>query len=128
MENPQHLKYTKTHEWVHQQDDARLRVGITQHAQKLLGDVVFVELPEQEKECNAGDELAVIESVKAAADVYAPVAGVVVAVNHALLESPALINSDPYGSGWLVEIRSHDPQAMNNLLDAKQYQQQTQES
>ncbi len=114
------LKFTTSHEWVKTGDDS-MSVGITEHAQQLLGDLVFVELPEEGQEVQAGDELGVVESVKAASDVYAPVSGVVVAVNQDVSSNPALINTDPYGAGWLVKIKARDPEELNRLLSAAEY-------
>ena len=115
------LKFTATHEWL-QVGDNEVTVGITEHAQQLLGDMVFVELPQEGDEVSAGEELGVVESVKAASDFYAPVSGVVTAVNQLVSENPALVNSDPLGAGWLVKIRATNPSEMNNLLNAEQYQ------
>lgn len=114
------LKYTKTHEWLRTGAD-EMTVGITEHAQQLLGDMVFVELPEQGDVVNAGDELGVVESVKAASDFYAPISGTVVAVNQAVSDNPALVNSDPYEAGWLVKIKASNPDEINNLLTEEQY-------
>ena len=115
------LKFTQTHEWL-QADADEMIVGITEHAQQLLGDMVFVDLPEEGDEVKAGDELGVVESVKAASDFYAPISGVVVAVNQQVSENPALVNSDPYGAGWLVKIKASNLAELDNLLDADQYQ------
>ena len=117
------LKFTTTHEWVNPGSDA-LAVGITEHAQQLLGDLVFIELPEEGREVNAGDELGVVESVKAASDFYAPISGVVVAVNQDVSADPALVNTDPYGAGWLVKIKARDPEELNQLLNAAEYNSQ----
>lgn len=115
------LKYTKTHEWLKEEQDEVL-VGITDHAQQLLGDMVFVELPEIGDSVSAGDELGVVESVKAASDFYAPISGVVTAVNEAVVADPAIVNSDPYQAGWLVKIKPSQPQELKSLLTAEQYQ------
>ena len=115
------LKFTSTHEWLQTGED-EVTIGITEHAQQLLGDMVFVELPEEGDELKAGDELGVVESVKAASDFYAPVSGVVIAINQQVSENPALVNSDPYGAGWLVKMRVSDPDELNALLNAEQYQ------
>ena len=117
------LKFTKTHEWVKPGSDT-LSVGITEHAQQLLGDLVFIELPEEGKKVDAGDELGVVESVKAASDFYAPVSGVVVAVNQDVSSNPALVNTDPYGAGWLVKIKASNPDELNQLLNAADYNHQ----
>ena len=117
------LKYTKTHEWVKLSSDA-MSVGITEHAQQLLGDLVFIELPAEGKEVQAGDELGVVESVKAASDFYAPISGVVVAVNQEASSNPELVNSDPLGAGWLVKIKANNPDELNQLLNAAEYNNQ----
>ncbi|MEN0073840.1 MAG: glycine cleavage system protein GcvH [Paracraurococcus sp.] len=114
------LKFTKDHEWVRQDGDAAV-IGITDHAQNALGDVVFVELPEVRREVAAGEACAVVESVKAASDVYAPIAGRVVEVNAALAEDPALINQDPAGQGWFFKIEPKDPAEIAALLDEVAY-------
>lgn len=114
------LKFTHTHEWVQAGQDCMI-IGITDHAQQLLGDMVFVELPEEGSQVNAGDELGVVESVKAASDFYAPVSGVVVEVNQHVNSNPALVNTDPYGAGWLVKLRANNPDELNNLLTSDQY-------
>ena len=116
-----HLKFTSTHEWI-AADQEEMTVGITDHAQQLLGDMVFVELPVVGDEVNSGDEIGVLESVKAASDFYAPISGVIVAVNQQVSENPALVNSDPYGNGWLVKIKPHNPDEVEMLLDDEQYQ------
>jgi glycine cleavage system H protein len=115
------LKFTATHEWLQSGAD-EVTIGITDHAQQLLGDMVFVELPEIGDEVNAGQELGVVESVKAASDFYAPISGVVTAVNEAVSENPALVNSEPYSAGWLVKIKPTNLSEMNDLLNADQYQ------
>ncbi len=119
---PSHLKYTKTHEWAQKLDDGTIRVGITDHAQDLLGDMVFVELPETGRHVKAGEECAVVESVKAASDIYSPIAGEIVEVNPAVTDGPEVVNKDPYGQGWLLRIRPSDQQGFNQLLDATRYQ------
>ncbi|KTD76626.1 glycine cleavage system protein GcvH [Legionella waltersii] len=115
------LKFTKTHEWLKDGQD-EVTVGITDHAQQLLGDMVFIELPEIGDEVNAGDELGVVESVKAASDFYAPVSGIVTAINEAAAENPAIVNSDPYQAGWLVKLKPNHRDEINQLLTADQYQ------
>ncbi len=120
-DTPKHLKFTQTHEWLNS-DQEDMSVGITEHAQQLLGDMVFVELPEIGKEVKAGEELGVVESVKAASDFYAPISGVIVAVNQQASEDPAIVNQDPYGAGWLVKIKASHPDEIKALLDAEQYQ------
>ncbi|MBI2779030.1 MAG: glycine cleavage system protein GcvH [Gammaproteobacteria bacterium] len=118
---PANLKYTKSHEWVELLADGTLRVGITDHAQDLLGDMVFVELPEPGRSVTAGQECAVVESVKAASDVYSPVSGEVVAVNEALGGSPDLVNKDAYGEGWMMRIKPSSLAELDSLLDANAY-------
>jgi glycine cleavage system H protein len=121
---PENLRYTESHEWVDPADDEALKIGITDHAQGQLGDLVFVELPAVGDEFDQGDACAVVESVKAASDIYAPVAGEVVAVNEALEDDPALVNTDPYGEGWLFAIKPAEEGAVEDLLDAETYAQQ----
>lgn len=120
-EIPSDLRYTESHEWVRAEDDGILQVGITDHAQSQLGDLVFVELPEVGDGVKAGDACAVVESVKAASDVYSPVSGEVTAVNESLQDSPELVNQDAYGDGWLFAIKPEDEGEMENLLDAEAY-------
>ena len=119
---PKSLQYSKTHEWVRRDGDI-LTIGITDHAQTMLGDLVYVELPEPESNIELGQECAVVESVKAAADVYCPVSGEVIEINEALLETPQLINEDPYGKGWLFRIRPYENDALK-LLNSEQYSKQ----
>lgn len=121
-EIPTHLRCTKDHEWVAEMDDGTALVGITDHAQAALGDLVFVELPEMRRDVEAGDVCAVVESVKAASDVFAPVAGNIVEVNVALDESPEIVNADPYGDGWLFRIAPVSPADLEELLDAEAYE------
>ena len=121
---PQELKYTVEHEWVRPPgaaQDAVVRVGITGYAQEALGDIVYVSLPEPGTTVGAGDALGEVESTKSVSDVYAPLAGQVVSRNEQLSTAPELINSDPYGEGWLIEIRVSDPSALEGLLDAAGY-------
>jgi glycine cleavage system H protein len=120
-EFPLELRYLKSHEWAKQEGNV-IVVGISDHAQEALGDVVYVELPEVDAECQAGDEIAVVESVKAASDIYAPVAGTVVEVNLKLEDSPELVNERPYADGWFFKIKVSDPAAFGGLLTALQYQ------
>lgn len=117
---PAELRYLKTHEWVRLEGDLAV-VGISDHAQHALGDVVYVELPEAGAACVAGAEVAVVESVKAASDIYAPVDGVIVEVNDALEEAPELVNEAPYGDGWFFRIRVKDPAVVESLLGADEY-------
>ena len=122
---PGDLRYTAEHEWVRADDDGRLRVGITHYAQDALGDVVFVSLPEPGTSVSAGQTLGEVESTKSVSEIYAPVAGEVVARNEALTARPELINADPYGEGWIVEIMPSDAAAAAGLLDAAGYEQLT---
>lgn len=119
---PENLKYTASHEWVKSMPDGSLVVGITDHAQALLGDLVYVELPAVGKEVGAGKECAVVESVKAASDVYAPVSGKVVEVNTKLSDVPETLNKDAYDTGWMFRLQPSNPKDMTSLLDAKAYQ------
>lgn len=119
---PPELKYTKTHEWVKTQSDGSVTVGITDHAQALLGDMVFVELPESEREFKQAAEMAVLESVKAAADVYSPISGKVIETNTQLKEQPELINKDPYGEGWICKLKPSDPNEITHLMSADNYE------
>lgn len=121
MTIPSDLKYTKTHEWVREDDEGDIYVGITQHAVNLLGDLVFIELPEIESELGAQEEAGVVESVKAASDIYAPITGEIIAINEALVDSPELVNTDPYGDGWIFKMRPHDEAELSQLLDADAY-------
>ncbi|KAA9002697.1 glycine cleavage system protein GcvH [Affinibrenneria salicis] len=119
---PAELKYTASHEWVQDEGDGIYSIGITEHAQELLGDMVFIDLPEVGALFNAGDECAVAESVKAASDIYAPIGGEVVEINEELENAPELVNSAPYAEGWLFRIRAADETELNDLLDAESYQ------
>ncbi len=118
---PKDLRYTDSHEWLELQDDGNWRVGITDHAQSQLGELVFVELPEVEDEVGSGDACGVVESVKAASDIYAPITGTITAVNDNLEDEPDLINSDCYGDGWLFEISAADDAQLAELMDAEAY-------
>ncbi|MGJ0193676.1 glycine cleavage system protein GcvH [Pantoea sp. RRHST58] len=118
---PNELKYRDSHEWVRKEADGTFTVGITEHAQELLGDMVFVDLPDVGNSYSAGDECAVAESVKAASDIYAPVSGEIVAVNEALGDAPELVNSEPYAAGWLFRIKASDESELDSLLDADAY-------
>ena len=119
---PQELRYTPTHEWVRVEADNMVTVGITDHAQHLLGDLVFVELPKLDKQAAAGQEVAVVESVKTAADVYSPVSGKVVAINENLQQTPGIVNTDPYGAGWLFRLQIADQSELKKLLDSAKYE------
>ncbi|UHM91368.1 glycine cleavage system protein GcvH [Rahnella victoriana] len=118
---PADLKYASSHEWVRSEGNGVYTVGITEHAQELLGDMVFVDLPEVGREVTAGEDCAVAESVKAASDIYSPVSGEIVAVNGELEGSPELVNSEPYGSGFLFQIKASDESELAKLLDAEAY-------
>ncbi|HEV7985498.1 MAG TPA: glycine cleavage system protein GcvH [Steroidobacteraceae bacterium] len=118
---PADLKFARSHEWIRQLGDGTAEVGISDHAQHALGDLVFVELPDIGRALSAGEACAVVESVKAASDVFAPVAGTVVAVNDQLRHTPELINRDPYGGGWLLRLRAQPSSADTGLLSAGEY-------
>jgi len=120
MNVPENLRYTKDHEWVLLEGDVA-KVGITDHAQEELTDVVFVELPEEGRSCDADDPVAVVESVKAASDIYSPVAGEIIEGNAALEADPALANTDPFGAGWIFKIRVADVAAVEALMSADEY-------
>jgi glycine cleavage system H protein len=121
MSTQSNLKYTKSHEWVRLEDDGTATIGITQHAQELLGDMVFVETPNVGRKLKRGEECAVVESVKAAADVYAPISGEVIAINPELESTPEKINQDAY-SAWLFKLKPENASELNNLLDYAEYQ------
>jgi glycine cleavage system H protein len=118
---PSDVRYTKSHEWVRKRPDGTLELGITDHAQEALGDLVFVEVPDVGREIAAGEACAVVESVKAASDIYCPVAGVIGAGNTALANTPELINRDPYGEGWILRAKPTDASAFDALMDAAAY-------
>lgn len=118
---PSELKYARTHEWVRVEGDIAT-VGITDHAQDALGDLVYVELPEVGDTVAASDEAGVVESVKAASDIYAPVSGEIIAINEALTDSPEIINGDPYHDGWMYRIRMSDAAELEDLLSAEDYE------
>jgi len=118
---PNELKYTKSHEWVRIEDDGSVTIGITDHAQDLLGDMVFIELPETDANYTAGEECAVVESVKAASDVYAPITGEVIAVNEELGDAPETVNQDPFGNGWIFKMTPEDAGEIEELMDAEAY-------
>ena len=121
---PSDLLYTKSHEWVRREDDGTVTIGITDHAQELLGDLVFVETPEVGGNFDAGDDCAVVESVKAASDVYAPISGEVVESNELLANAPETINAEPYGDGWIFRIKPSDETELEDLMDAEAYAEQ----
>lgn len=120
-EIPSELKYTDTHEWVQKNADGTVTIGITDHAQSLLGDLVFIELPELHAVFTRSDESGVVESVKAASDLYSPLSGEVVEINEALLESPSLVNTDPYGDGWIFRLKPEDLAELDHLMTAEDY-------
>jgi glycine cleavage system H protein len=128
MNTPDDLKYAKSHEWVKDNGDGTVTVGITDHAQDALGDIVFVELPQVGTQLTAGDAFGVVESVKAASDVYAPVSGEVLEVNTALEAAPETINDAPYATGWLMKLKVANADELDTLLDASAYQQVVKDS
>jgi glycine cleavage system H protein len=119
---PTNLKYAATHEWVRTESDGTLTIGITDHAQDLLGDVVFVELPEPGTDVEAEDSIAVVESVKAASDIYAPVAGTIIEVNEALADAPETVNESPFEDGWFFKIQPDNIADLDNLMSADEYE------
>ena len=121
---PTELRYTKSHEWVRREDDGSVTIGITDHAQDLLGDLVFVEAPEVGSSYAVGDDCAVVESVKAASDVYSPLTGDIVEANEGLADTPESINSDPYGEGWIFRMKLADEGELDSLMDAAAYSEQ----
>ena len=121
-ELPGDLLFTSEHEWLRKEEDGTITIGITDHAQEALGDLVYVELPEVGQEVVSGGDMAVVESVKAASDVYAPISGEVTAVNEALTEAPEKVNQSPYEDGWLFKLRPKDTGEANELMDADAYQ------
>ncbi|MFM2480328.1 glycine cleavage system protein GcvH [Celerinatantimonas sp. YJH-8] len=118
---PSDLKFTNTHEWVRAEGDGVYTIGISDHAQELLGDMVFIDLPDVGDAVSGGDDCAVAESVKAASDIYSPITGEVVAINEELEDSPELVNSDPYSEGWLFQVKTSDSAEYDDLLDANAY-------
>ena len=120
---PQGLSYVESHEWIRNEGDGIVTIGVTVFAQEQLGDVVFVELPDVGAELVSADEFGVIESVKAASDLFAPVSGEVIAINELLADDPELVNTDPYGDAWLLQIRLSHPEELEHLLDADAYSQ-----
>lgn len=120
-ENPSELKYARSHEWARLEEDGSVTVGITDYAQQALGDVVFVEYPEVGQQVVAAEEAGVVESVKAASDIMAPVSGTVLAVNEVLTDAPETVNEDPYGDGWFFRLEPDDAADLNDLLDAEAY-------
>jgi len=124
---PSDRKYISSHEWIREEDDGTVTVGITDHAQELLGDVVYVELPEIDSEVALEDELAVVESVKAASDIYAPLSGTIIEVNEDLDDAPEIINSSPYDDGWIFKMQPSEPSELDGLIDAESYQDEIEE-
>ena len=120
-ENPEELKYVETHEWVRKEGDGTVIVGITDYAQGALGDVVYIELPEVDSEVEMGDEVAVVESVKAASDIYAPLSGTITEVNESLEGNPELVNTDPYRDGWFFRLKLRDVEELSSLMDSESY-------
>ena len=120
-ENPEELKYAEPHEWVREDGDGTVIVGITDYAQDALGDVVYVELPEVGSEVEMGDEVAVVESVKAASDIYAPLSGTITEVNESLEGNPELVNTDPYRDGWFFRLKLRDVEELSSLIDSESY-------
>ena len=121
MENPGDLRYTESHEWIRREADGSLTIGITAHAQDALGELVYVELPDPGRQVDRGEARIVVESTKAASDVYSPVAGAVLAVNDALAADPQTVNSDPFGDGWLIKLKPTDAGAFDGLMSAADY-------
>lgn len=121
-ELPNELRYAVSHEWARLDDDGLITVGITDHAQEALGDLVFVETPSLDSDVEAGGACAVVESVKAASDIFAPVSGVVVDANGRLTDEPELVNTDPYGDGWIMRIKPEDPDLIEDLMSAEDYE------
>jgi glycine cleavage system H protein len=128
MEYPQELKYTSEHEWVSTEEGNRVRVGITDFAQDALGDVVYVDLPEEGTEVTAGDPFGEVESTKSVSDIYSPVTGRIVERNGNLGETPDLVNRDPYGEGWMVVVEAADPSEIDRLMDAAGYRRMVEEA
>lgn len=124
---PGELKYVSSHEWIRDEGDGVVTIGITDYAQESLGDVVFVETPDVGAEVSAGDDAGVVESVKAASDIYAPLSGTVIEVNEELEDAPENVNNDPYGDGWFFKLKLSDAAEMDDLLSAEEYQEQCEE-
>lgn len=115
------LKFTESHEWIKDNGDGTVTIGISEHAQEMLGDVVFVDLPEVDSEIEAGDSFSLVESVKAASDIYTPITGEIVEINEELEDSPELINEEPYDGGWIAKIKMTDESELDNLTSAEDY-------
>ena len=124
---PDELRYATSHEWIRIEDDGTANVGISDHAQDALGDIVFVELPEPGTSVNAKDEVAVVESVKAASDIYSPVSGSIIAINETLLDAPETVNSSPYENGWFFKIKVSDAAELEELMDTEGYSEHCEE-
>ncbi|MDB4223014.1 glycine cleavage system protein GcvH [Granulosicoccus sp.] len=122
MEIPGDLKFAPSHEWVRVEDDGTLTIGISAHAQEQLGDLVFVETPEIDRVCEAAEGIAVVESVKAASDIYAPVNGTVIDANGELADNPELVNTDPYGEGWIFKIQPDEIEDVTDMMDPDEYE------
>ncbi len=121
MSIPKNLRYSESHEWVRDDGDGVVTIGITDFAQERMTELVYVELPNADREVEAGDELAIVESVKSASDIYTPVSGVVTEVNVALDDDPTLVNTAPYSDGWLFRVRVSDPATLDSMMDAASY-------
>jgi len=126
-EVPEDLRYTASHEWVRVTDDGTVLIGITDHAQDALGDLVYVEVPEEGNHYSAGDAVAVVESTKSASDIYAPIAGTISEANDALVDAPELVNEQPYGDGWIMSIQPDNSDDLEELMDAEAYEDSLQE-
>ena len=122
MSIPEELKYAKSHEWVRDEGDGVVTIGISDYAQEKMTELVYVELPEEDREVEAGEELAVVESVKSASDIYAPVSGTLMEANSAVEDDPTLVNSSPFSDGWLFRIRLSDPAGLDTLMSAAEYE------
>ncbi|HZB03151.1 MAG TPA: glycine cleavage system protein GcvH [Actinomycetota bacterium] len=128
MDYPEELRYTKEHEWVSVEDGDRVRVGITDFAQDALGDVVYVDIPEEGTEVTSGQAFGEVESTKSVSDIYSPVSGRIAERNGVLSETPELVNRDPYGEGWMVVVEMSDPSELNRLLNAASYREMVEEA
>lgn len=124
---PADLRYMTSHEWIRVENDGTAYIGISDHAQNAMGDLVFVEMPEVGDTVNAGDEVGVVESVKAASDIFSPVTGEIIAINEALSDNPEQVNTDPYGDGWLYRIKLADPEELEDLMSSEEYAEQLEE-
>lgn len=126
-QTPNDLRYASSHEWARLEEDGTVTVGITDHAQNALGDIVYIELPDLGVELTAGQEVGVVESVKAASDIYAPLSGEVIAINETLQDAPETVNADPYQDGWFYRLRPLEADELDKLLDAEGYEEQCEE-